>query len=200
MRKLAFAGIAGSLASAGPCDIYASGGTPCVAAHSTTRALYDHYLGSLYQIKRGSDQVTADVGPVSAGRVANSASQDEFCKGTTCVITIIYDQSGHGNHLTQAPPGGAARGPDHDGYDYLASAIGAPVTLNGQKAYGVFISPFTGYRNDQRKQNGETSGWRKKGRSGDHGLGTAGNGTGDGERIRCDKKGIAGRYSIFTTL
>jgi hypothetical protein len=23
-----------------PCDIYASGGTPCVAAHSTTRALY----------------------------------------------------------------------------------------------------------------------------------------------------------------
>ena len=23
-----------------PCDIYAAGGTPCVAAHSTTRALY----------------------------------------------------------------------------------------------------------------------------------------------------------------
>ena len=23
-----------------PCDIYASGGTPCVAAHSTTRALF----------------------------------------------------------------------------------------------------------------------------------------------------------------
>jgi hypothetical protein len=30
----------------------------------------------------------------------------------------------------------------------LASAIGAPVTLNGQKAYGVFISPGTGYRNN----------------------------------------------------
>ena len=24
----------------GPCDIYAAGGTPCVAAHSSTRALY----------------------------------------------------------------------------------------------------------------------------------------------------------------
>jgi hypothetical protein len=23
-----------------PCDIYAAGGTPCVAAHSTVRALY----------------------------------------------------------------------------------------------------------------------------------------------------------------
>jgi hypothetical protein len=30
----------------------------------------------------------------------------------------------------------------------LASAIGAPVTLNGAKAYGVFVSPGTGYRND----------------------------------------------------
>ncbi|MFE9672485.1 cellulose binding domain-containing protein, partial [Microbispora bryophytorum] len=29
-----------------PCDIYAAGGTPCVAAHSTTRALYGNYNGS----------------------------------------------------------------------------------------------------------------------------------------------------------
>ncbi|WP_229691722.1 cellulose-binding domain-containing protein, partial [Sphaerisporangium melleum] len=28
-----------------PCDIYAAGGTPCVAAHSTTRALYGAYNG-----------------------------------------------------------------------------------------------------------------------------------------------------------
>ena len=35
-----------------PCDIYASGGTPCVAAHSTTRALYASYSGSLYQVRR----------------------------------------------------------------------------------------------------------------------------------------------------
>lgn len=137
----------GSLVAAGPCDIYSSGGTPCVAAHSTTRALYSGYSGSLYQVKRGSDNATTNIAPLSAGGVANAAAQDSFCAGTTCLITIIYDQSGRGNHLTQAPPGGF-NGPESGGYDNLASAIGAPVTLNGQKAYGVFISPGTGYRNN----------------------------------------------------
>ena len=33
-------------ATQGPCDIYATGGTPCVAAHSTTRALYGAYNGT----------------------------------------------------------------------------------------------------------------------------------------------------------
>ncbi|GIJ92443.1 hypothetical protein Asppvi_011425 [Aspergillus pseudoviridinutans] len=137
----------GSLVAAGPCDIYSSGGTPCVAAHSTTRALYSAYSGALYQVKRGSDGATINIAPLSAGGVANASAQDSFCAGTTCLITIIYDQSGRGNHLTQAPPGGWT-GPESNGYDNLASAIGAPVTLNGQKAYGVFISPGTGYRNN----------------------------------------------------
>lgn len=139
---------AASLAAAGPCDIYASGNTPCVAAHGTTRALYNAYNGALYQVQRGSDSATADISPLSAGGVANAAAQDSFCNGTTCLISIIYDQSGNKNHLTRAPPGGAASGPNSGGTDDLASAIGAPVTLNGQKAYGVFISPGTGYRND----------------------------------------------------
>ncbi|KAF4497535.1 alpha-N-arabinofuranosidase B [Fusarium agapanthi] len=136
------------LVSAGPCDIYKSGGTPCIAAHSTTRALFDSYTGGLYQIKRASDGALTDIKPVSAGGVAASSAQDTFCSGTTCLITIIYDQSGRSNHLTQAPPGGF-NGPDVNGYDNLAAADGAPVTLNGKKAYGVFISPGTGYRNNQ---------------------------------------------------
>jgi hypothetical protein len=136
------------LVTAGPCDIYSSGGTPCVAAHSTTRALYNAFTGSLYQVKRGSDNTTTNISPVSTGGVANAAAQDTFCAGTTCLITIIYDQSGRGNHLTQAPPGGF-KGPEANGYDNLASATGAPVTLNGHKAYGVFISPGTGYRNNR---------------------------------------------------
>ncbi|KAF5870428.1 putative fungal alpha-l- protein [Botrytis fragariae] len=147
-RVLALGLVAASpLAAAGPCDIYSSGGTPCVAAHSTTRALYSAFSGSLYQVKRGSDGTTTNIAPLAAGGVANAASQDTFCANTTCLITIIYDQSGRGNHLTQAPPGGFD-GPDVNSYDNLASAIGAPVTLNGQKAYGVFISPGTGYRNN----------------------------------------------------
>jgi hypothetical protein len=98
-------------------------------------------------VKRGSDNTTTDIAPLTAGGVANAAAQDTFCASTTCLITIIYDQSGKGNHLTQAPPGGFD-GPDINGYDNLASAIGAPVTLNGQKAYGVFMSPGCGYRNN----------------------------------------------------
>jgi non-reducing end alpha-L-arabinofuranosidase len=130
-------------ATQGPCDIYAAGGTPCVAAHSTTRALYGSYTGALYQVRRSSDNTTKDIAPLSAGGVANAATQDSFCANTTCVITIIYDQSGRGNNLTQAPGGGAAGGPDN-----LANATAAPVTVGGQKAYGVFVAPGTGYRND----------------------------------------------------
>jgi hypothetical protein len=150
----------GSLVAAGPCDIYASGNTPCIAAHSTTRALYNAYSGSLYQVRRGSDSATANIAPLSAGGVANAATQDNFCAGTTCLITIIYDQSGRGNHLTQAPPGGF-KGPEANGYDNLAAAIGAPVTLNGQKAYGIFVSPGTGYRNN--KVSGSATGDQAEG-------------------------------------
>ncbi len=103
-----------------------------MAAHSTTRALYSDYTGSLYQVKRGSDNATAAIAPLSAGGVADGAAQDAFCAGTTCLITVIYDQSGHGNHLGQAPAGGF-RGPESRGNDRLANAVGAPVTLKGQK-------------------------------------------------------------------
>jgi len=127
-----------------PCDIYAAGGTACVAAHSTTRALYSNYSGNLYQVRRSSDNTTRDIGVLSVGGYANAAAQDSFCSGTTCVITIIYDQSGRGNHLTQAPGGGAAGGPDN-----LANATAAPTTVNGNKAYGVYVAAGTGYRNDK---------------------------------------------------
>src|SRR5437879_5135485 len=121
-------------ATSGPCDIYAAGGTPCVAAHSTTRALYASYNGSLYQVRRSSDNTTRDIGVLSAGGYANAAAQDSFCAGTTCLITVIYDQSGRGNHLTQAPGGGAAGGPDN-----LAVATAAPTMIGGHKAYGVYV-------------------------------------------------------------
>ncbi|KAF7308705.1 Glycoside hydrolase family 54 protein [Mycena chlorophos] len=136
-----------TLSLAGPCDIYAAAGNTCVAAHATTRALYNAYSGSLYQLKRTSDGATTNIGPVSAGGVANAAAHDSFCASTTCLISIIYDQSGRGNHLTQGVPGGF-NGPDVNGLDNLAGASGAPVLLNGKKAYGVFVSPGTGYRND----------------------------------------------------
>ena len=137
------AGTTAQAATTGPCDIYASGGTPCVAAHSTTRALYGNYSGNLYQVRRSSDNTTKDIGVVSAGGYADSASQDSFCAGTTCVITIIYDQTGRGNNLLQAPGGGAASGPDN-----LAVATAAPAMLNGHEVYGVYATNGVGYRQD----------------------------------------------------
>ncbi|MFE0332499.1 arabinofuranosidase catalytic domain-containing protein, partial [Streptomyces sp. NPDC058960] len=130
-------------ATQGPCDIYAAGGTPCVAAHSTTRALYGAYNGPLYQVRRASDNTTLNIGLLSTGGYANAAAQDSFCANTSCVITVIYDQSGKGNNLTQAPAGGAAGGPDN-----LANAFEAPVTVGGHEAYGVYVAPGTGYRNN----------------------------------------------------
>src|SRR4051794_41782170 len=79
-------------ATQGPCDIYAAGGTPCVAAHSTTRALYAAYNGPLYQVRRASDNTTRDIGVLTTGGYANAAAQDSFCAGTSCVITVIYDE------------------------------------------------------------------------------------------------------------
>src|SRR3954454_20992700 len=134
---------AAQAATTGPCDIYASGGTPCVAAHSTTRALYGSYTGPLYQVRRASDSTYKSIAPVGAGGYADAAGQDSFCAGTTCLITRIYDQTGRGNDLTQAPGGGAAGGPDN-----LADATAAPITINGNKAYGVYVAAGTGYRNN----------------------------------------------------
>ncbi|MFL6632305.1 MAG: arabinofuranosidase catalytic domain-containing protein [Massilia sp.] len=130
----------------GPCDIYAKAGAPCVAAHSTTRALYAAYDGPLYQVMRQSDGKTRDIGVVhGAGGYADAAAQDAFCADTYCWITVLYDQSGKRNHLVQAPRGtwtGQALG----GMDNLPLADLAPVTIMGHKVYGVYIAPGMGLR------------------------------------------------------
>jgi hypothetical protein len=139
----------------GPCDIYAAGGTPCVAAHSTTRALYASYNGPLYQVRRLSDSAVKNIGVVrphalpfpDAGGYADAAAQDAFCANTTCVITKVYDQSPNHNDLTQAPRG-AFSGPAMGGFDNLPIADMAPVTIGGHQAYGVFIEPGTGLRDN----------------------------------------------------
>jgi hypothetical protein len=136
----------------GPCDIYTAAGYPCVTAHSSTRALYASYNGPLYQVKRQSDGKTLDIGVVQPGEddpggYADAAAQDAFCANTLCWITTIYDQSGNGNHLVQAPPG-TFRGPAKGGFNTLPIADMAPITIMGHKAYGVYIMPGMGLRNN----------------------------------------------------
>jgi non-reducing end alpha-L-arabinofuranosidase len=144
--------IFGSLLGAGParaattqpCDIYAAGGTPCVAAHSTVRALYGSYGGNLYQVRRSSDGGTANIGVLTAGGYANAAAQDSFCAGTSCVVTVVYDQSGHGNDLwyqgSSAVPGSTQSSP--------ANATTESLTVGGSKAYSLYINPGNSYWRD----------------------------------------------------
>jgi non-reducing end alpha-L-arabinofuranosidase len=142
----------------GSCDIYASAGDPCVAAHSTTRALYAAYDGPLYQVLRQSDGKTLDISVVQPaaspvpdpGGYADAAAQDRFCAGTYCWISIIYDQSPKHNDLTQAPRGGFS-GPALGGFNNLPVADMAPITIMGHKVYGVFIEPGMGLRQNDVK-------------------------------------------------
>ena len=159
----AFAGLVGGAALAagqterpkGPCDIYAAAADACVAAHSTTRALYASYNGPLYQVVRQSDLKTLDIGVVKpsgadGGGYADAAAQDKFCANTYCWIAKIYDQSPQHNDLTQAPRGGFS-GPALGGFNTLPIADMAPITIMGHKAYGVLIEPGMGLRNDDPK-------------------------------------------------
>lgn len=124
----------------GPCDIYQSANTPCVAAHSTVRALYGAYVGPLYQVQRASDKTTKDI-PVGAAGFAASSVQDSFCTGTTCTIPVIYDQSPNGNHLRVTwfaywlQSGGNP-----------ASATAAKINVGGHTVYGIKGGGNVAYR------------------------------------------------------
>ncbi|HTV18753.1 MAG TPA: arabinofuranosidase catalytic domain-containing protein, partial [Polyangiaceae bacterium] len=120
-----------------PCDILEGAGLACVSAHSTVRVVVPGYAGPLYQVER-PDGTTLDIG--SVGGYGDAAAQDAFCTGG-CVISVVYDQSSMGNHLTQAPPGSAKPTP---GNPVNAGALS--VSINGRTAYGILIRPGMGYR------------------------------------------------------
>jgi hypothetical protein len=151
LAALAFSSASSAFAQKGarPCDILKSA-TPCVAAVSTTRSLYSDYQGPLYQVTRLHDGKATDIGLLPEG-IANAASQDTFCKNTTCVITKLYDQSPNHNDLAIAPPGGYAHGVGPNGYDTPAVADALPAMLDGHKVYGISIEKGQGYRNDTPK-------------------------------------------------
>src|SRR4029078_9336706 len=96
----------------------------------------------LYQVRK-ADGTTHDILPVAAGGPPHRADQDNFCGGGGCTISIIYDQSGWGNHLTKAPAGMAKTTPGNE-----ANAKSVPIMLGANKVYGVHIVPGIGYRNN----------------------------------------------------
>jgi non-reducing end alpha-L-arabinofuranosidase len=139
-------GTAGSGASAGPCDIYANAGNPCVAAHSTVRALFAAYGGKLYQVRNAAG-TTKDILALTPGGAADGGSQDAFCSGSTCVITVVYDQSGKGNDLwyqgSTMVPGSTSSSP--------SKATSESLTLSGHKVYSLYINAGNSYWVDASK-------------------------------------------------
>jgi non-reducing end alpha-L-arabinofuranosidase len=127
----------------GPCDIYLTGGTPCIAAHSTVRALFSAYAGPLYQVSRKSDKMTKDIAPVSAGEAADAAAQDAFCTGTTCYITKLYDQSGKGNFMESQTAESSFGGKDD-----ATVATTESFNLAGHKVYSLYIKPANSFWRD----------------------------------------------------
>ena len=154
-----------------PCDIYAAANTPCVAAISSVRVLVSGYKGPLYQVRKGgmnnvfngkqpigtvggtTGGTTQDIGATADG-FADTAAQDTFCGSAMCTFSKLYDQSGKGNDLTQAPAGQYEPGPD---YEVPATHS---VMVGGHKVYSVYFpNPPTlpsgsapsgyGYRNNK---------------------------------------------------
>ena len=136
----------------GPCDIYAAASNTCAAAHSTVRLLLSTYIGPLYQVKRTSDSKTQDIG-VTAGGVADSAAQDAFCT-SACVITKLYDQSGHGNYLsaeTADAEDASVRPLSTSTGHSAASATADSLNVSGHKVYSLYTKTSQAYWRDGSK-------------------------------------------------
>eukprot|EP00927_Polykrikos_kofoidii_P051659 TRINITY_DN45448_c0_g1_i1.p1 TRINITY_DN45448_c0_g1~~TRINITY_DN45448_c0_g1_i1.p1 ORF type:complete len:388 (+),score=57.02 TRINITY_DN45448_c0_g1_i1:61-1164(+) len=140
----------------GPCDLYDAGDTPCVAAHSTVRALYASYDGALYQLARYHVLPNAskaydfqDVKVEAAGGFADVAAHDAFCNdylvgpSRGCDIMRIYDQSPRQNHLDPAPGGAYITTPDAP-----VNASRLHLVVGGHRVYGAYFDGGKGYRNE----------------------------------------------------
>jgi hypothetical protein len=141
-----------------PCDIYKSGNTPCVAAHSTVRALYSSYSGNLYQVRRASDKTTKDIPLLAAGGFANSSVQDSFCSGTTCTISYIYDQTELKNDLPLSPP---VHWLANGGTEAVTGVGKGDAKVGGHTVYGVYVRPDGGGSGGNTYRNNKAQGLAK---------------------------------------
>ncbi len=121
-----------------PCEVLRAAGLACVSAHSTVRVLVPDYAGPLYQLERPDGELL-DVQSVDG--VADVQAHDDFCAGDGCTIRLVYDQSGMGNELSEAPPGSAKPTPGNP-----VAASDLPVSVGGRDAYGMLFKPGMGYR------------------------------------------------------
>lgn len=125
---VALAAVAPSSAT-GPCDILGAAGNPCVAAHSTVRALFAKYTGPLYRVTRPNGQ-SANIGVLEPGGFADIAAHEQFCFAGDCVISNLFDQSPFGNHLGERP-----------GHKLVNASTHKISVRNGTEVYGMWFNP-----------------------------------------------------------
>jgi hypothetical protein len=161
----------------GPCDIYAAAGQECVAAYSTVRRLLSTYTGPLYQVRVNSSafnigglrvmnptvtwngqgnnpqQTMPEPGelvdiPQTADGFADAAVQQQRCPlGTTCTVSLLYDQSGRGNHMPVAKGGQSAGGGFAPLDDFETVMDGrAGLTVGGHPVFSLRMEERQGYR------------------------------------------------------
>ncbi len=138
--------------STGPCDIYAEADTPCVAAYSMVRRILSTYSGPLYQVRSGSSAQNTGSGgevhdiPMTADGFADKAAQDAACGGTTCTVSLLYDQTGNENNLPVAKGGRTDGGQWADDDDFESIANAGPLTVGGHQVYSLYMDQRQGYR------------------------------------------------------
>lgn len=159
---LTFVAITSSFGPAlqGPCDILGAAGNPCVAAHSTTRALYAKYAGPLYTVVHNKTNQTVDVYALKPGGFANVQQHEAICPlAGECVIARVVDQSGNGNHLAPRDDRGVPhipRKPDKHPpkFGYLHQPVDASkhkihVGNDSTHVYGMYFDSGMGYKNNK---------------------------------------------------
>lgn len=130
-----------------------------VAAYGTI-LLNSAYTGAAINVVRASDSTALDIGFVQIGKqkVLDELALDAFLAGTTGSVATLYDQSGNGNHATQATAAnrpiigrkmiGGVRvitflGDTGDGtIHFLTLPVGVSVPRNANSQYAA-ITPMT---------------------------------------------------------
>jgi hypothetical protein len=114
------------------------------------------YAGPLYQIRSGSSDQNAgsggethDIGQTVDG-FADAAAVDAACAGTICTVSLLYDQSGRGSHLSVAKAGAQFAGPYAAMDDFESSATKESLMVGGHRVYSLYMEPRQGYRLPRR--------------------------------------------------
>jgi hypothetical protein len=95
----------------------------------------------------GSGGQTHDIA-ASADGFAEAATVDAACGNTTCTVSLLYDQSGRGNHLPVAKAGLSNGGmyAAMDDFETVINASSAALNVGGHRVYSLYMAARQGYR------------------------------------------------------